>query len=491
MHPILLYLLKMLLCSGILYGYYRVALYNERFHQWNRFFLLATVLLSLVLPLVEIPLPGNTKATPIVTVMDILPWNNTVPDTAPSMQASRDAPMLWIALLAGMVSLVLLIKLSVNLGKIFRNYRRGDKFHLDAVQIILTQDTSAPYSFFHWLFWRDDLDVHSSTGKRMLQHELTHIRQKHSLDKCLMESLLIIGWMNPFFWLIRKEIYMIHEFLADKNAIDQHNGGAFAEMILQSMHIQSVPALANPFFTSQIKRRLFMITSSNTHKYSYVKRITTLLIGATTILLIACTTEKKEDVSGPVPIMVVEGFPLPDGFNRFAVKDITNPDLPEGTLIYLDGNPNTLAAQKNENPELIEYDVLMDKEAALKKNGEKATAGAYELYSFPTAADGGQPGKEDLPSFPGGKEGWRQYLQSNLRYPDSAIDKGTMGVVKIACSIMPDGTLAEAIIVENPGYGLGEEALRILTTGPKWIPAKMNGTATGRRIVVPITFRLE
>jgi TonB family protein len=325
----------------------------------------------------------------------------------------------------------------------------------------------------------------------MLQHELTHIRQKHSLDKLILELVLIFCWMNPFFWLIRKELYMIHEFLADQNAIEKHNGTAFAEMILQSMHIHPTPVLANPFFTSQIKRRLYMITSSDKPKYSYIKRITTLLIGTTTVLLIACTTEKTGDMSAPAPVKVVEGFPLPEGFNRFSVKDINNPGLPEGTLIFLDGNPVTLAELKNIKPDLIEYDVLLDTESAIKKYGEKAKAGAYELYSFPIAADGGQPGKEDLPSFPGGKDGWRQYLQSNLRYPDSAIDKGTMGIVKIACTIMHDGTLGEAIIVENPGDGLGEEALRVLTNGPKWIPGKVDGNVTARRIVIPVTFRLE
>ena len=51
-----IYLLKMLICSAVLYGYYRAALFNERFHQWNRFYLLAAMLLSVVVPFVNIPL---------------------------------------------------------------------------------------------------------------------------------------------------------------------------------------------------------------------------------------------------------------------------------------------------------------------------------------------------------------------------------------------------------------------------------------------------
>jgi len=73
MHPILLYLLKMLLCSGILYGYYRVALYNERFHQWNRFYLLGAMLLSVVVPLVEIPLVAEEQPQGLIYVIETLP----------------------------------------------------------------------------------------------------------------------------------------------------------------------------------------------------------------------------------------------------------------------------------------------------------------------------------------------------------------------------------------------------------------------------------
>jgi TonB family protein len=487
MHPILLYLLKMLLCSGILYGYYRVALYNERFHQWNRSYLLAAMLLSLALPLVEIPILAKTQPIPVVYVLDVLPWNNAIQADQAATPFSLLSPEVLMGILLSSISLVLLVKLCIGIYKIFRHYRQAYKTNLDDVKVIFTQEPSAPYSFFHWLFWRTDVDIHSSSGKRMLQHELTHIRQKHSLDKLIMELILIFCWINPFFWLIRKELYMIHEFLADQIAIEKNNGPAFAEMILQSMHIHHTPALANPFFTSQIKRRLFMITSSNTNKYSYIKRILTLGIAGCTVVLVACTTEKTEDVSNHTSLKVVEGFEMVEGFNRFSVKDFSNPDLPEGTLIVLDGKVISLAELKKIHPDLINYDVKLTKEDAIKKYGNNAASGAYELYSFPTTADAGQPGKEHLPTFPGGHDGWRQYLQLNLRYPDNAIDKGTMGVVKIACTIMPDGTVVEAVIVENPGDGLGEEALRIITQGPKWVNKELGA----QRVLIPVTFRLE
>src|SRR5690606_34374903 len=61
------YLLKMFLCSGILYGYYYVALRNNRFHHWNRYYLLLAPLLSLTLPLLQLPVPQATAEAPALT----------------------------------------------------------------------------------------------------------------------------------------------------------------------------------------------------------------------------------------------------------------------------------------------------------------------------------------------------------------------------------------------------------------------------------------
>ena len=485
MHPTLLYLLKMLLCSGILYGYYRVALYNERFHQWNRFYLLAAMLLSIVLPLIEIPLLSKAQPTPVVYVLDVLPWNNAVQTESAATPNAFLSLSNIMKVVVGFISLLLLVKFATSIFKIFRHYHQALKSNLDDVKVIFTQEPSAPYSFFNWLFWRSDMDVDSPAGKRILKHELTHIRQKHSLDKLFTELVLIILWINPFFWLIRKELYMIHEFLADQNAVEQQNGSAFAEMIMQSIHINPIPVLANPIFTSQIKRRLFMITSSNTNKYSYIKRILTMGIVGCTIFLIACTAEKTEEPVKPIDIKLAEESTRP------AIRNLQTLDLPVGTLIYLDGQKITASEMKKLNPDLLDYDVMLTKEASIEKYGVDASNGAYELFSIPTTANARLPGNEHLPSFPGGKAEWSIYLQKQLRYPDIAIDKGTMGVAKIAFTVLPDGSIKNVTIVENPGDSLGEEALRFIKQGPKWVPGKVNGKATTQRILVPITFLLE
>jgi BlaR1 peptidase M56 len=293
MHPILLYLLKMLLCSGILYGYYRVALYNERFHQWNRFYLLAAMLLSVVIPFIQVPLLAENQPVVMVTILDTIPWAGLEKTTGQVM--ATESPVARIAgFLLFLVSIVLLIKLLSGFIGLINQYRTGSKTDMDDVSLIFTEHEAAPYSFFKWLFWRKNIDPHSVQGQRMLQHELAHIHQHHTLDKLFTEILLIVFWINPIFWLIRKELYAIHEFLADRAAIEENNSAALAEMILQTVNMHPAPLLTNPFFTSQIKRRLIMITTSKTPVFSYVRRISGLFCIALTSLMLIVTIQKTQ-----------------------------------------------------------------------------------------------------------------------------------------------------------------------------------------------------
>jgi len=293
MHPILLYLLKMLLCSGILYGYYRVALYNERFHQWNRFYLLGAMLLSVVVPLIQIPLLAQNQPLVMVNVLDTLPWAGLEKSSGQVM--AKAWPFAGIAgFLILSVSIVLFIKLLSGFIGLIHQYRAGSKTDIEDVSVIFTEHEAAPYSFFKWLFWRKNIDPHSVHGQRMLQHELAHIHQHHTLDKLFTEVLIIVFWMNPIFWLIRKELYAIHEFLADRAAIEENNGAALAEMILQTVHLHPAPLLTNPFFTSQIKRRLIMITTSKKPMFSYLRRISGLICMSITSLMLIVSIQKTQ-----------------------------------------------------------------------------------------------------------------------------------------------------------------------------------------------------
>ncbi len=97
---------------------------------------------------------------------------------------------------------------------------------------------------------------------------------------------------------------------------------------------------------------------------------------------------------------------------------------------------------------------------------------------------------EQPAEFPGELDGWRRYLERNLKYPKKAVKKNTQGTVKVQVVVESDGTVSEVAALNNPGDGLAEEAVRVIKKGPKWKPAEQNGRKVRHRFVQSITFLL-
>jgi hypothetical protein len=147
MHSILLYLVKMLLCSGILFTYYRIALYNEKFHQWNRFYLIAALMLSVIVPFIEIPLVAEEQPVGIIYIIETMPASIVV-KSAPLFTVENG-----IMTVVTIISLILFAKLVWGLYKsVFIPYQKGEVSTFNDISIIVTETPEAPYSFFPLAF---------------------------------------------------------------------------------------------------------------------------------------------------------------------------------------------------------------------------------------------------------------------------------------------------------------------------------------------------
>lgn len=256
--------------SGILLGYYWIGLRNTRFHYYNRFYLVGTVLLSLALPL-----------------LDLQWFSISTPDSAPVQQVVQyiyqsegviqdNQGLTWDQVLLLSLSLVsagLVVLFGAGVIKVYRLKSKGKITVMERFDFIETALDEAPFSFFRNLFWRRDLPVHDETGQRMLKHELTHIQQYHTYDKLLVTFTTYLFWMNPFFWLIRKELEVVHEFIADEEAVAGEDAAVLAEMLLKAHYHSNSLSVGQSFFYSSIKRRIIVLTSSKKVSYSYARRL--------------------------------------------------------------------------------------------------------------------------------------------------------------------------------------------------------------------------
>ena len=286
METVYIYILKSILVSGILLGYYWVALRNTRFHHYNRFYLIATMFLSLVLPAIDLNWftlqePEGLSAKQLLLFID-----------QPGSIALTEAAFTWEKLLfisILLVSLSLVSFFAYGIYKIYRIKSASKITPMERFDFVETKMEDAPFSFFRNLFWREDISMEDETGRQILRHELTHIEQLHTYDKLLIAMLSALFWMNPFLWIIRRELEVIHEFIADEKAVDEADASALAAMLLQTHYQPSILSTGQSFFYSSIKRRIIMLTSSKKVSYSYARRLLILPVAMGILVLLSFT----------------------------------------------------------------------------------------------------------------------------------------------------------------------------------------------------------
>ncbi|WP_290708274.1 M56 family metallopeptidase, partial [Flavihumibacter sp. CACIAM 22H1] len=210
---LLVIITKMLVCSGILLGYYWLFLRNHRFHQYNRYYLMSVLLLSLLVPFMQVPLPiegGGTIDRTVIRTMEIITVYGEVEEIGNLSVASLYSWKWvgWIIYLAGAITgSIFLITALLRIKKMQEKYK-GEK--LDDIIIYHTREEGTPFSFFRSIFWNDQIELHSRAGQQIFRHELFHIRQYHTIDSLLANLAVLIGWFNPFYYLIRNELQTIH-----------------------------------------------------------------------------------------------------------------------------------------------------------------------------------------------------------------------------------------------------------------------------------------
>lgn len=286
------YLLKVIICSGILCGYYFLALRNKAFHRWNRFYLLASIVISLLVPIMKIDFfqPESNDGAVVHMLQTISYGDEAVIEYSRNNSFQLTTQNITEAVYL-LVSIIFLSLFFLSLYKIIRLKKSNPETRIKGISFINTNAKGTPFSFFQSIFWNKAIDLHSAPGQQIFNHEIAHIKEKHSYDKIFMNVVLIFFWINPFFWLMKKELNMIHEFIADKEALEDSDVNAFAAMILKTVFPTQNFSLTNNFFYSPIKRRLLMLTKNKNPRVNYISRLLVLPLAA--IVFFAFTLKVK------------------------------------------------------------------------------------------------------------------------------------------------------------------------------------------------------
>ena len=299
------YILKSSVCLAIFYLFYRLLLARETFHRFNRFSLLGILLLSCLLPLVEVSVKQETEVHQTMLTLEQLLMMADAVNATEAGARTETATVTWIQVallvyLAGIVffafrnvySLVrLLMLLKSGKKEDIGSYLPGRK---ERVTLIVHNCDIAPFSWMGYIvISRKDLE---ENGREILIHELAHIHNRHSWDLLVADVCIFFQWFNPASWLLKQELQNIHEFEADETVIKEGVDAKQYQLLLIKKAVGTrLYSMANSFNHSKLKKRITMMLKEKSNPWARLKYLYVLPLAA-----IAVTAFARPEISGKV-----------------------------------------------------------------------------------------------------------------------------------------------------------------------------------------------
>lgn len=299
---VLLYFLKTILISGLFVAYYWMALRDKKFHYYNRFYLLSASVISLMAPLLNFDWFSVEESVLYGSPL-LYGSGNLMRSVLPTTTGYNGIHLDWadyVLIAACIITISLVGLLIMYITKIQLLKRKWEVTKMEGFDFINTNEDNAPFSFLNNLFWKQSISLQEEGGQQIFKHEITHIQQKHTWDRIYCQLVSSLFWMNPFNWIIQKELIAIHEFIADEEAVGNSNVAAFAKMLLQTHYGNHFLNPTHSFFYSSIKRRLAMLTKSNNTKYSYLRRVMVLPVLIAAVCIVSIKVHASERIENKV-----------------------------------------------------------------------------------------------------------------------------------------------------------------------------------------------
>ena len=430
----MIYLLKVNVLLAVFYGFYRLLFVRDTFFTWRRAALLMLMLAAVVLPMADIGwwveshhATANLSEVyrevmlPTVTVVgsgDRFPWVRLLSLIYIIGMAALLARMLWQV--GGIV----------RLSKTAPRGMATDREAGDEVSVRYLSDATCPFSFFGWIFVNPSAQSEEQL-REIMTHERAHAEQWHSVDVVLAELLTAVCWPNPFAWLMRREVRLNLEYLADERVVEAGSERkSYQYHLLGLAYGKNVATISNNFNVLPLKLRIKMMNKQRTNSWLRAKYL--LLVPVAAVALVACNLDKKNE-------------------------------KPLGVVVNTGGEQNAVAAENLPGVDTVKV----------------APEDAY----FDVV--------EQMPEFPGGQTELMKYLQQSVKYPKEAQEKGLQGRVIVSFIVDTDGSVEKPEVVRSVDPQLDAEALRVVKMMPKWQPGKQNGKVVRVKYHFPVTFRLQ
>ena len=316
------YILLATVGTMLFFGAYWLLMRRETRFTMVRFYLLGTLLLALMLPLVHIPMQlplffHNEEAT--ATMQEPIPSSEIVSMTFSSQQSGtidikailhqniqgnrphsilmpgtyqdfsrRDRLYSALTFFYFVGCGIMLILFTMRLFKLRSRLRNLPYRTVDGIKISELVDDTPAFSFGnHIVIGRNGFNPIEI--EQLIGHETVHVRQRHTLDLLLCELAKALLWFNPFVWLYERELKRIHEYIADHEMLATESGADYAALFYHQVSGKPYCAIGSTFNYRIVRQRIHMMAQRRSRR-GWLKPLVALPLVAV-MLVAGCKQE--------------------------------------------------------------------------------------------------------------------------------------------------------------------------------------------------------
>ncbi|MCK5677901.1 MAG: energy transducer TonB [Flavobacteriaceae bacterium] len=514
------YIIQVLLFQTVFLAVYDLILKKETFFQWNRAYLIVTSILAYIIPLIRF-----TSASESIPqeYRIMLPEVMLSPETFIEKQVESSAilfsGMQWVFIIGVVIAGLLFAS---KLYQIFKLIRQNSKEKNKDYHLILLPSQHTAFSFFHYIF----LGKTARQKEEIIQHELIHVKQKHSIDLLFFEAQKILLWFNPYSYLYQNRIAEIHEFIADAKTVHKKEKSTFYQTLLAETFKVDKLAFVNAFNKqSIIKKRIIMFSKEKSKeilKFKYVLMIP-VLMGM--LLYTSCENTEPDKALSKINQkrfikFITEGYTKNDGThiekrvvqteiegyfdlynglnpggNEISISDLTNEEKAEyleSIMMRKDKSATDLKIIEFENGNRMIQQIIDFRERdKYKKSKDYSNADVVPFAHI-----------DQVPIFPGCEDATDQkkcmvkkitkFVGSNF---NTSLSK-SLGLAKgkkrvyVQFKIDKTGDIVD-VKARGPHKDLETEAIRVISSLPQMQPGEENGKKVAVKYTLPITLVVE
>lgn len=473
---------------------YKLVLADHKLFVFNRFFLLGAVVISLIVPFVQIDIAQENNL--VTRTVNLYYIQEVIIGTAP--QSSFN----WYKFIVyGYIAITtfFIIRFILSILQISHRIYKNENKTVDNIHYVLLDNKQIPYCFLNYIFVPREDFINRNIESEILQHEQAHLFQKHTLDIMFIELVMAFAWFNPFFWLIKQSITANHEFLADEHTLRlskdiQHYRKLIISKTMAPYHNQ----FASNFNFLLTKKRFIMMTKQTSkNKVRILKLSGAALLIAATAFGISMNAKEKESITTSLTTKLDE---ISDSALALAISKSDTTKQERKAII-------------SKRIEELNADTAIKRAEIIKKYNK---SGELKNSDFPPAPPVPPTPPADPPTppippdpmaklipispsekvdkeatFSDGIEGFRKLFSQN--FDNSKVDgKGTIKTT--ASYIIDQNGDVKNIVTTGPNQSLNAEVKRtieVIVAEKKWIPAQINGKNVVSRFRFPVTINFE